>query len=143
MYAQQYWWNGWRTADSVAKGSPTQSSGRSSHLVLSWYRLITITRIIYACCGYAPKSCSGANLMVDPPLVNMTPSMVPECRKHTPKQTQTHIRNVKLIFSRTEPNIVAGDKLSSGTNPGFLKSEENVKLHTYIYTKSVSENMCL
>ena len=50
---------------------------------------------------------------------------------------------VKLIFSRAEPNIVAGDKLSPGTNPGFLKSEENVKLHTFIYTKSVSENICV
>ena len=51
--------------------------------------------------------------------------------------------HVKLIFSRTEPNIVAGDKLSIATNPGFLKSEENVKLHTFIYTKSVSENICV
>ena len=32
------------------------------------------------------------------------------------------------FFSRTEQNIVAGDKLSPGTKPGFFKSEENVKL---------------
>ena len=48
-----------------------------------------------------------------------------------------------IFFSRTEPNTVAGDKLSPGTNPGFLKSEENVKLHTFIYIKSVSENICV
>ena len=47
------------------------------------------------------------------------------------------------FFSRTEPNFVAGDKLSPGTNPGFLKSEENVKLHTFIHTKGVSENICV
>ena len=46
---------------------------------------------------------------------------------------------VKLIFSRTEPHIVAEDKLLPGTNHSFLKSEENVKLHTCIYTKSVSK----
>ena len=45
---------------------------------------------------------------------------------------KTRKYNVKLIFSKTEPNIVAGDKLLPGTNPGFLKSEENVKLHTYV-----------
>ena len=27
------------------------------------------------------------------------------------------------------------DKLSPGTNPGFLKSEKNVKLHIFIYPK--------
>ena len=44
-----------------------------------------------------------------------------------------------INFSRTEPNIVAGDQLLPGTNPDFLKSEESVKLHTFIYTKSVSD----
>ena len=39
-----------------------------------------------------------------------------------------------INFSRTEQNIVAGDKLSPGTNPGFFKSEENVKL-TIFYTQ--------
>ena len=46
------------------------------------------------------------------------------------------------FFSRTEQNIVAGDKLSPGTKPGFFKSEENVKLDNFVH-KSVSENMCL
>ena len=50
---------------------------------------------------------------------------------------------VELSFSITEFIIQVRDKLLPGTKPGFLKSEENVKLHTFIYTKSVSENICV
>ena len=47
--------------------------------------------------------------------------------------------SVKLSFLQIELIIQARDKLSPGTKPGCLKSEENVKLFTYIYTKNVSE----
>ena len=36
------------------------------------------------------------------------------------------VYDLDLGFSKTEYIILAGDKLSPGTNPGFLKSEENV-----------------
>ena len=42
--------------------------------------------------------------------------------------------HVELSFLQNRTIILAGDKLLPGTNPGFLKSEENVKLHTFIYT---------
>ena len=50
------------------------------------------------------------------------------------KTSHTVWHNVGLIFSKTELIICVEDKLSPGTNPGFLKSEENCKLHTFIYT---------
>ena len=43
----------------------------------------------------------------------------------------------------TELIFQARDKLLPGTKPGFLKSGENVKLHTFMYTRSVSENICV
>ena len=75
------------------------------------------------------------------------------CRSELPNKDKGNIAYEGFSFCltlckfnyspRTEPNIIAGDKLLPGTNPGFLKSEENVKLHTFIYTKSVSENICV
>ena len=48
---------------------------------------------------------------------------------------KNHINTMYIwLFSKTEQIILAEDKLSPDTNPGFLKSEENVKLHTFIYT---------
>ena len=53
----------------------------------------------------------------------------------------SHVNSI-FLKNRTK-TFVAGDKPSPGTNPGFLKSEENGKLHTFIYTTSVSENICV
>ena len=46
------------------------------------------------------------------------------------------------FFARTEPNIVAGDKLSPGTKPGFLKSEKILSL-PILYTPKVYQKICL
>ena len=48
-----YCWNGWRTADWVAKGSPTQCSGGCSHSLHSWCSPQTITTM-YIC---LPQTC--------------------------------------------------------------------------------------
>ena len=88
LHAPPYSWNGWRTADWVGEGSPYSKQLRvhpiGAFLVCAnehhqATHMPTMDKFQKAAMLQTP--------MVEPPLLNMASSMVPESRKHASEQT--------------------------------------------------------
>ena len=57
------------------------------------------------------------------------------------KVSHSVLHRVKLIFSRTEPNIVAGDKLSSWYQPRLSQVLKKMLSFTLLYTPTVYQKI--
>ena len=94
MYAPPYCWKGWKTADWATEGFPYSKQWKEQSLsaLLAWAS-DHHQDVCMPAMGVFQRVAVVQIPMVEPPLVNMAPSMASECRKHTPQQTPTHISN--------------------------------------------------